>query len=71
MLPTINKLCMLQKCHNEESMLRIMLIGLLTLDQARKIALVMPSKTASESVTLAPSTSAATTRCTPRSMTDI
>ena len=27
MLPTINKLCMLQKCHNEESMLRIMLIG--------------------------------------------
>ena len=70
MISTINSLFMLKKRNTEESMLQTALSSLLTPDRARKIALVMPPKTASESVMLASSTSAATTRCTPRSMTD-
>ena len=71
MLPNINKLFMWKKRSNEKSMLFTVLSSMLTPTQARKIALMKPSKTASELVMLAPNTSAATTRCTPRSMTDI
>ena len=49
MLPNINSLCMLKKRSNEESMLCTVLSSLLTPDQARKITLITPSKTASES----------------------
>ena len=68
MLPNINSLCMLKKRSNEESMLCTVLSSLLTPDQARKIALITPSKTASESANLASSTSAATARSNPRRM---
>ena len=59
MLPNINSLCMLKKRSNEESMLCTVLSSLLTPDQARKIALIMPLKTAFESVNFASSASAA------------
>ena len=67
-MPTINSLCMLKKRSTEENMLHRVLSSLLTPDQARKIALITPSKTASESVNLVSSTSAATARSNPRRM---
>ena len=58
-MPTINSLCILKKRSTEENMLHSVLSSLLTPDQARKIALIMPLKTAFESVNFASSASAA------------